>query len=116
MNLLADESVDRQIVERLRRDGHHVLYVAELDPGIADDIVLERATNANALLVTSDKDFGELIYRQGRLSSGVLLVRLAGLRPENKAATVSAAVERHTAELLGAFTVVSASAIRIRRP
>ena len=39
MNLLADESVDRQIVDRLRREGHAVRYVAEMEPGIPDDIV-----------------------------------------------------------------------------
>jgi Domain of unknown function (DUF5615) len=40
MNFLADESVDRQIVDRLRQDGHMVWYVAEMEPGISDDIVL----------------------------------------------------------------------------
>jgi Domain of unknown function (DUF5615) len=43
MNLLADESVDRRIVERLRQDGHDVTYVAEMDPGISDETVLQRA-------------------------------------------------------------------------
>ena len=51
MQLVADESIDRQIVERLREDGHDVLYVAELEPGIADTMVLEHATAANALLI-----------------------------------------------------------------
>ena len=37
MNFLADESVDRQIVDALREDGHAVLYVTEMDPGISDD-------------------------------------------------------------------------------
>ena len=41
MNILADESIDRQIVDILRLDGHHVWYVSELDPGISDDDVLE---------------------------------------------------------------------------
>lgn len=40
MNLLADESVDRQIVERLRQDGHQVLYIAEVEPSISDIISL----------------------------------------------------------------------------
>ncbi|MBN2560333.1 MAG: DUF5615 family PIN-like protein [Phycisphaerae bacterium] len=40
MNLLADESVDRQIVDRLRQDGHAVRYIAEMEPGISDDTVL----------------------------------------------------------------------------
>lgn len=49
MNLLADESVERQVVERLRRDGHTVLYVAEMEPGITDEQVLERANSAAAV-------------------------------------------------------------------
>ncbi len=68
MNLLADESVDRQIVERLRQDGHHLLAVAEMAPGVPDDVVLERANQETALLLTADKDFGELVYRQKRIS------------------------------------------------
>ena len=60
MNLLADEGVDRQIVERLRQEGHHVVYIAEVEPGITDEVVLDRANEINALLITLDKDFGEL--------------------------------------------------------
>ncbi len=40
MNLLADEGVERQIVERLRQDGHTVLYIAEIEPSTPDDVVL----------------------------------------------------------------------------
>lgn len=43
MNFLADESVDRQIVERLRRDGHCVEYVAEIEAGVSDEAVLALA-------------------------------------------------------------------------
>ncbi len=55
---LADESVDREIVERLRGEGHDVLYVAEMEPGITDDEVFERANATGRILVTCDKDFG----------------------------------------------------------
>lgn len=63
MNLLADESVDQQIVARLRRDEHAVSYVAEMSPSISDDVVLQQASAAGLLLVTADKDFGELVFR-----------------------------------------------------
>jgi hypothetical protein len=39
MNLLADEGVERQIVEQLRKHGHAVLYIAEMEPGVSDDII-----------------------------------------------------------------------------
>ena len=69
MNLLADESVDRQIVDRLRQDGHDVLYIAEVEPGIPDDAVFDRANEKAALLLTVDKDFGEIVFRENRLIS-----------------------------------------------
>ena len=62
LNFLVDEGVDRQIVHRLRSEGHAVIYVAELEPGISDDAVLDIANRESAVLVTSDKDFGEIIW------------------------------------------------------
>ena len=80
MNLLTDEDIEKQIVERLREDGHEVLYVAEMEPGVSDEAVLMRANEKNALLLTADKDFGELIFHQNLLlSGGVVLLRLSGL-------------------------------------
>jgi hypothetical protein len=62
-----------------------------------------------------DKDFGELVFRQRRASSGVLLLRLAGVANAEKARITAIAVREHGGELLGAFTVVSPHQIRIRR-
>ncbi|SPF52398.1 hypothetical protein SBA4_5030003 [Candidatus Sulfopaludibacter sp. SbA4] len=79
MRFLADEGVDRQIVERLRLDGHEVAYVAEMSPGLLDDAVLRESRDAGRVLITADKDFGELVFKQREASTGVLLVRLWGL-------------------------------------
>jgi predicted nuclease of predicted toxin-antitoxin system len=116
VSLLADESVERQIVERLRRDGRHVLYVAEMEPGITDSDVLERANRAAALLLTSDKDFGELVFREGLLTAGgVVLLRLAGLSSELKAETVSAAFRNQEADFPHNFSVIEPGRVRIRQ-
>ena len=79
MNLVADEGVDRAVVERLRPDGHEVIYVAELSPSVSDEEVLRQANARNAVLLTTDKDFGDLVFRQGLAHYGVVLLRLAGL-------------------------------------
>lgn len=115
MNLVCDEGVERPLVERLRFDGHVVVYVAELRPGISDDEVLEQSNSVGAPLITCDKDFGELVYRHGRANSGVILLRLAGLTNDRKAEIVSNAIATHASELVGAFAVVSSGQIRIRR-
>ena len=115
MNLLADESVDGHIVERLRREGHRVQYVAEMEPGISDDAVLELANRDGSLLLTADKDFGELVFRQRRLMPGVVLIRLAGLSPTEKARIVAPIIASRGAELPQAFTVITPKMVRVRR-
>ena len=115
MRLLADEGVDGPIVKRLRAEGHEVTYIAEMDPGVSDDAVLDFSRGTGAILVTTDRDFGELVFRQGRLHVGVLLVRLPGLAASTKASLVVAEVRRHAAELSGAFCVLSPGAFRVRR-
>ena len=114
MNLLCDEGVDSRIVEQLRRDGHDALYVAEMEPGIGDSVVLQRANEHNALLVTEDKDFGELVYRQGLVHLGVVLVRLHGLSSATKSRIVSAIFVQHEMEMANSFTVISPGMVRIR--
>lgn len=114
MNFLADESVDRQVVDRLRQDGHPTSSVAEMEPGISDDKVLARSHQEQAVLLTADKDFGELVYRQKRVLHGVVLVRRASLSPERKAEITAAVIREHGNELIHAFTVITAGAVRIR--
>jgi predicted nuclease of predicted toxin-antitoxin system len=116
VRIVADENVDGQIVDRLRADGHDVLYIAELDPGIDDEIVLLRSRQANSILLTADKDFGELVFRQRLLHSGVVLIRLPGLTPDEKAELVTRIFERHGEQLLTGFAVLSKRAFRFRKP
>lgn len=115
MNLLADESVDRQIVARLRHDGHDVLYIAEVEPSISDSAVFDLANENTALLITADKDFGELVFKDDRLiSDGVILLRLEGLSAERKSEIASESIRQHSKELLHHFSVIAPGKIRIR--
>lgn len=115
MNFVADESVDQPIVDRLRCDGHQVWSVAEMTPGISDDAVLSLANREDALLLTADKDFGELVFRQRLITSGVILIRLAGLSEARKAETVAFAINKHGDEMQQLFTVITPGIIRFRR-
>ena len=67
-----------------------------------------------ALLLTADKDFRELLFRQGRITAGVVLIRLAGLSAETKAVIVSSVIRDHDTERPQAFTVISPGMVRIR--
>ena len=91
MKIVADEGVDRPIVERLRHDGYEVVYIAEDASGSTDDQVLALDNTRAALLLTIDKDFGELVFRLNCVDHGVVLVRLEGLQATTKAAVVAQA-------------------------
>jgi len=115
MKLLADENLDFSVIARLREAGHQMLAVAEMEPGISDDVVLDRANSEAAMLVTEDKDFGELAYRQFLVHHGVILVRLSGLPASKKAEILMSVLRAHEHELPGSFTVVSPGMVRIRK-
>ena len=114
MKFVADEGMDAPVVHRLRHAGHDVWYVAEEAPGLADEAVLDAARRQQALLLTADKDFGELVFRLRRLTTGVVLVRLPGLGAARKATIVAQALEDHGQELPGNFTVIQPASIRVR--
>ncbi len=115
MKFLADENVDKPIVDRLRKNGHTVLYVLEMEPSISDDDVIHLANQEFALLLTADKDFGELVFRQKRIVYGVVLCRLASLSPQHKADVVARAIQMHADELTWNFMVITPRAVRIRK-
>jgi predicted nuclease of predicted toxin-antitoxin system len=116
VNLVADESVHAAIIDRLRADGHTLRAIRDTNGGAADPDVLAVAVNEQAVLLTQDKDFGELVYRLGLDHCGIVLIRLAGIGVSIRADVVSGVIRDHATELTGAFTVISSGGVRIRRP
>lgn len=114
MKLAADVNVDRQIVQRLRLDGHDLFSMYESAPHEVDEVILDTAYRDQRVLLTADTDFGELVVRRGLLTSGVVLIRLSGLSSEHKAQIVSAALHEHADQIPGSFTVIAPGSIRIR--
>lgn len=64
MQLFADENIAAQIVHQLRELGHDVLYPPETQLHADDDVWLEKARREERILITVDKDFGELVFRK----------------------------------------------------
>ncbi|MBS1824739.1 MAG: DUF5615 family PIN-like protein [Acidobacteria bacterium] len=115
MKLVADESVEGPTVLALRAAGHEVLFIAETSPGIEDIAVLEFARGEKALLLTADKDFGELVFRNREPHFGVLLMRSLARTPEETADSVLAAITKYGTQLENHFSVLAGGALRIRR-
>jgi predicted nuclease of predicted toxin-antitoxin system len=115
MKLIADEGVDKPIVDALRNHGFDVLYILEDYRSADDDFILALSDSLNAVLLTQDKDFGELVFRLKRAHFGVVLIRLQGYTPEAKASIVLYHLLHHQDNLIQAFTVIQPNAIRIRK-
>src|SRR5436190_21220585 len=75
MRFLVDESTGRKTCELLIEAGHDAVFVGDAMPGSADGVVLARAESENRILITDDKDFGELVLRLDSPSTGVVLLR-----------------------------------------
>lgn len=114
MRFLADENVSRHVIERLRREGHDVASIAETRPGASDDDVLS-TTGADArILITEDRDFGEMVIRQHYKVRGVMLLELDRLTNAMEADAVAEVVGAHAERLAGNLVVVEPGRIRIR--
>lgn len=113
MNFLADESCAGPVIRALRQASHDVVAIAEVAKGATDEQVLERALNEKRVLITEDRDFGELVFARGRSSAGVILVRFHSRASGAKAATVVEAVAKLGPRLQDAFTVVEPGRVRI---
>lgn len=116
--IVADERIGHPIVERrLRLEGYHIRAIEDVAPSVDDDIVLDIAARESALLLTEDKDFGDLVY-QGHLpvGEGIVLLRLEGMTTEAKCDRVAEIFAQRLLEMRQSFTVVAQRSVRIRTP
>lgn len=115
MRFLADESCDFAVVRALRAAGHDVEAVAELSPRADDEIVIDRAVREQRILITEDKDFGQLVYADKQASGGVLFIRFPARVRRTLARTVVELVRRRGEQLIGDFVVVQPGRTRVGR-
>jgi len=82
IKLLADENIPKKAVEALRLKGIDIASAVDLSQGLSDREVIELANNENRVIITFDKDFGQLIYRKRMKVTGLILLRFAPTSPE----------------------------------
>jgi len=114
MKFLADECCDLSMVNRLREEGHDVDYILERRPGISDTEILMNAYKEMRVLITEDKDFGELVYRLKKPAFGIVLLRFHPLDREHKLLRMIQLANNFQPRLKGNFLVVDAKKIRIK--
>ena len=88
MRFLVDECTGPAVAKWLRSSHHDVFSVYDEDRGLDDESIIEKANRENYILITNDKDFGELVFHMRKAHKGVILLRLEDERAENKIAVL----------------------------
>jgi predicted nuclease of predicted toxin-antitoxin system len=114
VRLLVDECCDPRLVAGLRQASHDVRYVLETDPGASDEQVVALSIEQDRVLITEDKDFGEIAIRDGKRLPGIILIRIAPENRRRKPALVLALLTRHGDRLPGNYAVVDETSVRLR--
>lgn len=113
MRFLVDECTGPAVAQWLRRQDHDVVSIFDEIRGADDREVIQKACEQDRILITNDKDFGELVFRERKLHKGVILLRLEDERAENKIAVLNRLLERYEKSLHGHFIVVTETTVRI---
>lgn len=115
MRFLANENFPLTSVTRLRQAGYDIASITEDSPGISDSEVLARAANEARIILTFDRDYGELIYRLGMPSPmGVVYFRYQPLTPEEPAEDLLRLLSVEGLYLERRFTVLDRTQVRQR--
>ena len=113
MRFLADESCDFSVVRALRSSGYDVLAIAEIARRAEDLHVIRMALEQDRILLTEDKDFGQLVFAQAQQSAGVVLIRYPSRNRRDLPIAVMDFIRQSGASLGDRFAVVTPGRVRI---
>ncbi|MBW2329382.1 MAG: DUF5615 family PIN-like protein [Deltaproteobacteria bacterium] len=114
MKFLLDVNASGAVTRWLTDRGHNVVEVGQKDPRMSDDEILSWAVRERRIIVTTDNDFEEMIWRQGKSHCGVL--RLENLPRSQRKALVHDVLDRHSKDLeSGAIVIALSRKFRVRR-
>ncbi len=114
MKFLADENLEYSIISFLRERDIDVIAVRDILKGAPDAEIIYYAFQNNLIIITSDKDFGELTFRLRKPNHGIVLMRIAEDNPESKADLLWKSLQKLGDKVMNKFVVVEKNSIRVR--
>lgn len=114
MRFLVDVGVGKKVENWLKENDYDVKSVRDLDVRTKDVDILKLAAAEGRMVITMDKDFGELVYNSGMLHSGVLILRLEDAKGADKVDVVKKILADFPEKIANNFCVFQAGRLRIR--
>ena len=115
LSFLVDVGVGKGIEKYLRENGYDTKAVRDIDPRMEDEEIIHTAVSENRIVITMDKDFGELVYHSSMKHSGVLLLRLEDAVGFEKLQVVEHIMKNYSDRIKNCFCVFQKNKFRIRK-
>ncbi|MBI3353478.1 MAG: DUF5615 family PIN-like protein [Nitrospirae bacterium] len=112
VRFIADVNVEKVIIDYLLENGHDVKWIPDYDCEISDEELLKLANAEKRILITNDKDFGELIFLQKRVAAGIILLRVKGQKAQDKVILIKKLLQNYSDKLLNHYIVITKKKIR----
>ncbi|RMG72661.1 MAG: hypothetical protein D6710_04425 [Nitrospirae bacterium] len=116
LRFLADVNIEKQLIDFLRNSGYNVKCISEIDCQMEDEELLSLSNREKRIILTNDKDFGELIFYQQKATSGIILIRIKGQVVHEKLKMLKELLKNHKEDIKGNLILISKNKIRIRQP
>lgn len=115
MKFIVDECTGDRVAKWLKMSGYEAYSVYKENKGAEDEWILEKAIKENYIVITNDKDFGMLVFKEGKGHCGVIFLRLQRESTENKIETIKKVLEQCRGKLSYSFIVASEDFVRISK-
>lgn len=112
MRFLLDECVGPAVAMWLRNDGRDAVSIQDVEPGAEDEAVLNRAATEKRILVTYDRDYGELVFLHRKKHAGVIYLRIGDPEDAAKISAIERVLSSPMGGVEGRFVVVTERTIR----
>ena len=114
LKFLADVNVEKKLVDYLKEQQFDVLWIPDYNCALNDDDLLKLANKEKRVLITNDTDFGEIVFMQKKLSSGIILIRIKDQCVNTKLSVLKKLLKLYQDRIINNFVVISEKKIRIR--
>jgi predicted nuclease of predicted toxin-antitoxin system len=113
IKFLADVNVEKPLVDYLLKQGYDIKWIPDYNSEMPDEDLLQLANQEERILVTNDKDFGDLIFLQRKLSVGTILFRVKGQKSQEKIKLIKKLLMGYRDKILNHYIVITKAKIRI---
>ncbi len=112
IKFLANVNVEKPIIDFLIEKGFDVKWVTSIDKRMTDDRVCEIANSEQRIIITNDKDFGEIVFYQKKIAYGIILMRVNGQNSSDKIILLNKLLEKYLDKIANHFVVLTKTKFR----